>query len=98
MSGTRQPGRSARRPLTHFITDAVSSAAPSRAPSTVGPPPSVRVTKAGSSGYTISLATSFHRETSERPFTVTGTRDGGGGTGVILSLIHISEPTRLLSI
>jgi hypothetical protein len=43
----------------------------------------VRVTKAGSSGYTISLATSFHRETSERPFTVTGTRDGGGGTGVI---------------
>jgi hypothetical protein len=36
----------------------------------MAPPPSVRVTKAGKSGYTISLAKSLKSETSESPLTV----------------------------
>src|SRR5262245_60857728 len=80
MRGLVQAGRSAIRPLHHLTKEAVSSAAPSRAPSATGLPPRVVVMKAGRSGQTISLEKSFKSETAERPLTSRGTRSAARGS------------------
>src|SRR5919201_88144 len=74
INGPRRAGRSASRPDTSLISAAAASAAPSIAPSAAAPPPSTPVTKAGSSGYTISLAKSLRRETTPNSLTCRGSR------------------------
>src|SRR4026207_825698 len=78
MSGLVQFGRSASRPLPHLTTAGGGSAAPPRAPGARPPPPGVVVTKAGSTGYTISLAKSLHNETAESPLTGPGSGPSRG--------------------
>src|SRR5688572_15407643 len=70
--GPRRAGRSASRPAQSLTAAAAASAAPSSAPSATAPPPSTPVTKAGSSGYTISLAKSLRRETAPNSLTCLG--------------------------
>src|SRR5207244_13046209 len=72
ISGPRRSGRSASRPASSFTSAAAASAAPSSAPNATAPPPSTPVTKAGSSGYTISLAKSLRRETAPKSLTCLG--------------------------
>jgi hypothetical protein len=73
--GNSRCARSAQRPETYFSTLAVASAAPSTTPRYDAPAPS-EARKIGSSGTTISLATSPQKETMPRRTMLRFTRRG----------------------